>query len=99
MNAYVTTNGCPENRMDCARIEVLLKRTGWTISNNVIDADLIIFNTCGLTEKTETETLDIIKFMRHKKKKDSRLIVTGCLIHINKDLLDKHTPEWNFRDM
>lgn len=83
MKACVTTNGCPENRVDCAKIEVFLVNNGWTLTTNIIEADLIIFNSCGLTKATENQSINIIKLLRKKKKREARLILTGCLHHIH----------------
>ena len=84
-NAIVITNGCPENRLDCAEIELLLIQNGWGITKRVDDAELIILNLCGLQNKTEKKSLDLIKQLTKKKKSTSRLLVTGCLPKINSE--------------
>ncbi|WP_136807927.1 radical SAM protein [Desulfosediminicola flagellatus] len=90
MKGYITTNGCPENRIDCAKIEVFLVNNGWTITTNIIEADLIIFNSCGLTKGTEDQSVKIIQLLNRKKRKDTKLILTGCLHHINRDRVEKN---------
>ena len=56
-NAIVITNGCPENRLECAEIEQLLVRNGWTVTTKVYQADLIILNLCGLLNTTEEDSI------------------------------------------
>jgi len=82
-NAIVITNGCPENRVDCAETELFLLKNGWKIIPEADQADLIILNLCGLLNKTEKKSLELIKLANEKKKKNAKLIVTGCLPKIN----------------
>jgi len=88
-NAIVVTNGCPENRIDCAEIEQLLAQNSLKITTAVDEADLIILNLCGLLDSTEKDSLDMIKSAINKKKVNARLLVTGCLPKINNNSI-KH---------
>lgn len=83
-NVSVITNGCPENRNDCARIEQFLVQNDWKISKRIGKSNLIIFNACGLTEIEEENSINIIQKLKRKKKAHSKLIVCGCLPKINK---------------
>jgi tRNA A37 methylthiotransferase MiaB len=46
--ACVLTNGCPENQLDSGRVKTYLEGNGWQIADNVMDADLILFNACAV---------------------------------------------------
>ena len=82
-NAIVITNGCPENRIDCAEIEQCLIHHGWMVTQEVNQADLIILNLCGLLNETEAKSLNLLKQVEKIKRADAKLIVTGCLPKIN----------------
>lgn len=82
-NACVLTNGCPENRIDCARMQELLKRNGWRIANDIGVADLILFNACGLTEYAQEAAINKIRKIKLQKQSFGRLFVWGCLPRIN----------------
>ena len=82
-NAIDITNGCPENRIDCAEIELFLKQNGWEIAPTPDQANVIILNLCGLINETEEKSLDLIKMVNGKKKPNTRVLVTGCLPKIN----------------
>ena len=69
--AFVVCNGCPENRVDVSRAEKYFYENGWTIEKEWNDADLILFNACGRSSKTETHSLNIIKEIERKKVKVS----------------------------
>ncbi|MCP4748769.1 MAG: radical SAM protein [Desulfobacteraceae bacterium] len=79
----VATNGCPENRLDCAEIEQFFIDNGWGLSKQADQADVIILNLCGLLNGTEKKSLNIIRQAIRKKRSDAKILVTGCLPKIN----------------
>lgn len=93
--AHFITNGCPENRIDLARMQELLIENNWLITKKIKDADLILFNTCGLTKQIEETTIRMINQLKRKKKSTADLIVFGCLSKINlnrlREYYDGHT--------
>jgi threonylcarbamoyladenosine tRNA methylthiotransferase CDKAL1 len=83
----VLTNGCPENRIDCSKMQKFAGDNGCTITSEIKEADIIVFNACGLTESTQEHSIDIIKFIETQKKPSAELVVCGCLPRINKSRL------------
>ena len=83
----VITNGCPENRIDCARMQEFLKDNGFTVTAEYRDADIILFNSCGLTQTTQEGSIEIINLVKARKQHSAKLIVYGCLPKINKSRL------------
>ena len=79
----VITNGCPENRIDCARMQEFLRDNGCTVTADLQNADTIVFNTCGLTKSTQEESIEIIRFIQAQKQPSAELVVCGCLPKIN----------------
>jgi len=51
--ACVLTHGCPESRIDSAKVQVFLQKNSYAITRKVKEADLILFRTCGLTKRSE----------------------------------------------
>jgi len=86
-NAYVLCTGCPESRIDSARVQNFLVENGWKITNDVKKADVIVFRACGLTEKTAEDSLQIIRNVKSKKKGSAQFIVWGCLPKIDPEAL------------
>ncbi|OFW62338.1 MAG: hypothetical protein A2Z35_01790 [Actinobacteria bacterium RBG_19FT_COMBO_36_27] len=80
---YVTANGCPESRIDSARMVKLFRKNGWKVTNDFRKADIIFFNACGLTEDDEKNSLSIINYLKTKKNSSTKFIVWGCLPKIN----------------
>lgn len=66
--ACVLTNGCPENQLDSARVMAYLEENGWQIVDNVTDANIILFNACGLTESAELNSIQLFIILRNKQK-------------------------------
>jgi tRNA A37 methylthiotransferase MiaB len=86
-NCYIIANGCPENRLDAARIERFLAVNGWKIVDNINNADLVLFNACGLKDESQTDSSNIIRHIYRSKTDAARVIVSGCLPKINPMLL------------
>jgi threonylcarbamoyladenosine tRNA methylthiotransferase CDKAL1 len=79
----VLCTGCPESRIDSARIQNFLKKNGWKITKNLKKADLILFRACGLTDKMAINSLSIIRKIKAEKRKDAQFFVWGCLSKID----------------
>jgi len=80
--------GCPESHIDSARVQVFLKRNGCIITENLKEADLIFFRTCGFTKLSELEVLEAIRHIKSKMQRDAILIPWGCLPKINPNALN-----------
>jgi MiaB/RimO family radical SAM methylthiotransferase len=87
--AFISSNGCPENLIDSARLKKYLEINGWCIENDPDNADIVFFNACGFTKSAEESSLNIIKVIQSRMKKDSRLLVWGCLPKINPKSLEQ----------
>lgn len=83
--------GCNKNLIDS---EIMLgKLKQYTLTDNSSDADVLIVNTCGFIGPAKQESLEAIFDLHEKRKKNSLLVVTGCLIERYKDELIKDLPE------
>jgi ribosomal protein S12 methylthiotransferase len=80
--------GCPKNTVDSERVLGDLVTSGYDLTPNEEDAEIIIVNTCGFIESAKKESIDAILEMAQKKidGKCQKLIVTGCLA-------ERHTQE------
>ncbi len=80
---FLITNGCPENRIDLARMKELLIGNKWEVVNSVEESDLILFNACALTHNMQESSIKIISEFNNRKRPSTELIVCGCLPKIN----------------
>ena len=80
--------GCPKNTVDSERVLGDLVASGYDLTPDEEDAEIIIVNTCGFIESAKKESVETILEMARKKTdgKCKQLIVTGCLA-------ERHTQE------
>ena len=73
--------GCAKNLVDTEVMLGLLKDDGYTITDNLEEADLIIINTCTFIEKAKEESINtILEAAQYKELGRCKgLIVAGCL--------------------
>jgi MiaB-like tRNA modifying enzyme len=64
-----------------------LAEAGFELASSVAEADVLIYNTCGVKTPTEDRAIEVLKHAA--KMKDKRLIVAGCLPLINPERLKK----------
>ena len=84
--------GCPKNTVDSERVLGDLVTSGFDLTQDEKDADVIIVNTCGFIESAKKESVDtILEMARHKTEGNCKqLIVTGCLAErYGQELLDE----------
>ena len=73
--------GCPKNTVDSERVMGDLVSSGYNLTPEEKNAEIIIVNTCGFIESAKKESIDtILEMARYKKEGNCKqLIVTGCL--------------------
>ena len=84
--------GCPKNTVDSERVLGDLTSSGFKLTQDDKDAEVIIVNTCGFIESAKKESVDtILEMARHKTGGNCKqLIVTGCLAErYGQELLDE----------
>jgi len=76
--------GCPKNVVDSEKMLAEIIKSGFFLSSEVDDADVVIINTCGFIAPARAEAIEAIQNAVACKSKGrvKKVIVTGCL------------PEW-----
>ena len=88
---HLVSLGCNKNLIDS---EIMLGRLqNYEITPDVASADVIIVNTCGFINSAKEESIRAILDMHEARKKDSLLVVTGCLMQRYREELMKELPE------
>lgn len=90
--AHIHTFGCQMNVHDSRRIEEVLVRDGYEMTEDARAADLVVFNTCSIREKADHKLYSAVGTLRPLKadRKDLVVAVAGCLAQQQGDaLLDK----------
>jgi len=90
-NLHLISLGCSKNLVDS---EVMLGvLSDYNISDNLEESDVIIVNTCGFIEEAKKESISTILDAHKRRKKDSLLVVSGCLTQRYKEQLASDMPE------
>lgn len=88
---YLLSLGCNKNLVDS---EIMLGRLSeYEICDEPNKADVIIVNTCGFIESAKKESIEAILNLHEQRKKNSLLVVTGCLMQRYRQELMKELPE------
>lgn len=85
MKVAIDTYGCTRNKADQELIEGQIETAGRLELSSLDEAELVILNSCGVKNKTQSKMINRIKSYRERGK---RLLVSGCLPKINRELLE-----------
>ncbi|NBT53478.1 MAG: tRNA (N6-isopentenyl adenosine(37)-C2)-methylthiotransferase MiaB [Betaproteobacteria bacterium] len=77
---FIKTFGCQMNEYDSDKMaDVLHAAQGYEPTDNVDDADLILFNTCSVREKAQEKVFSDLGRVKHLKRKGVLIGVGGCV--------------------
>jgi tRNA-2-methylthio-N6-dimethylallyladenosine synthase len=77
---FIKTFGCQMNEYDSDKMaDVLQAAQGYEPTNDVEEADLILFNTCSVREKAQEKVFSDLGRVKHLKKKGVLIGVGGCV--------------------
>lgn len=86
--------GCDKNRVDLEHMLGKIIEYGFTVIDDINDAEIIIVNTCSFIAPAVKEAIDnILIAINQKKLKCEKIIVTGCLTERYFDDIKKEFPE------
>lgn len=91
----VISLGCSKNRLDTEGMLYALTKDGFTIIEDLENADLIVVNTCSFIQSAKEESIEMILQAAQMKQQrpGTKLLVTGCLPERYREELAKELPE------
>jgi len=89
----VISLGCDKNLVDSENMMGILKKDSFTFTPNIVDADIVIINTCGFIESAKEESIEKIFEVVSQRKKGQVIIVAGCLAQRYYKELMEEIPE------
>lgn len=95
MKVLLISLGCDKNLVDSEVMLGLLNKAGHQITNDEMEADVVVVNTCAFIKDAKEESINTIIEMGELKKtgKLKKLIVAGCLSQRYKDEIMTELPE------
>lgn len=98
--AYIKIFGCQQNEADAEKICGFLKLLGFDFTNDILVADLILFETCAVRHTAEEKILAHIGNLKNIKKANNNIFIAicGCMVEqVNiKNYINK---KFNFIDL
>ncbi len=90
---FVKTFGCQMNEYDSDKmVDVLGQAQGYEKTDNVEEADLILFNTCSVREKAQEKVFSDLGRVKHLKAKGVKIAVGGCVASQEGDAIVARAP-------
>ena len=98
--AFVHTYGCQGNVSDGERIKGILAALGYGFTDDVEQADLILYNTCAVREHAEDRIYGNVGAIKRLKKSNPNLIIAlcGCMMQQER-VVEKIRKSYPFVDL
>lgn len=95
----ILTMGCQLNENDSERMAGMLNQAGYSKTDNVNEADVIVFNTCCVRENAEEKLLGKLgEVKKYKEVKGTIIAVGGCMMQ-EKNMVDKLNKSYKYIDI
>ena len=76
---FIKSYGCQMNVYDSNRIKNLFEPKGYSETDDLTEADLIVLNTCHIREKAAEKVYSDIGRIKKIKKNKYKLVIAGCV--------------------
>ena len=95
----ILTMGCQLNENDSEKLSGMIEKMGYTNTENIEEADLIVFNTCCVRENAEDKLFGKLGEAKKIKEKRGTIIdIGGCMMQ-EKHIVDKLQKSYPFFDI
>ncbi len=97
---YIKTYGCQMNVHDSELIAGILEKLGYQKTENVKEADILLFNTCAIRENAENRVFGEISRLSYLKRQNPDVIfaVCGCMSQ-EESVVEKILTKYQFIDI
>lgn len=76
--AFIHTYGCQQNVADSEKIKGMLKKSGYDFTEDVNEADFILFNTCAVREHAEDRVFGNVGALKSLKRRHPEIMIALC---------------------
>ncbi|MBN2166284.1 MAG: tRNA (N(6)-L-threonylcarbamoyladenosine(37)-C(2))-methylthiotransferase MtaB [Marinilabiliaceae bacterium] len=91
MKVAFKTLGCRLNQYETDSLAAQFQNNGYVVSESELDADIIVVNTCTVTNQSNHKSRNVISHA-HKVNPDAKLFITGCMTVSHKDQICEKFP-------
>ena len=89
---YIESYGCQMNFSDSEIVASIMSKKGFSTTGNILDADVILLNTCSIRDKAEQRIRNRLVHFKNRKKNEPELVIgiLGCMAErLKEQLLDE----------
>ncbi|MBR5745594.1 MAG: tRNA (N6-isopentenyl adenosine(37)-C2)-methylthiotransferase MiaB, partial [Muribaculaceae bacterium] len=92
---FIETYGCQMNVADSEVVAAVMEMAGYSLAENIEDADAIFLNTCSIRDNAEQKIFSRLQFLASLKRKRRPLHtivgIIGCMAErVKDDLINNH---------
>ena len=96
---FIMTMGCQLNENDSEKIAGMLEKMNYSRTDNMKDADIVIFNTCCVRENAEEKLFGKVgEVKKQKEEKETIIAIGGCMMQ-EKHIVDKIKQSYPYVDI
>ena len=93
---YILTMGCQLNENDSEKISGMIENMGYTLTDEILDADLVVYNTCCVRENAEEKLFGKLgEVKKQKEAKGTIIAIGGCMMQ-EKHIVDKIKKSYKY---
>ncbi|MCC6500777.1 MAG: tRNA (N6-isopentenyl adenosine(37)-C2)-methylthiotransferase MiaB [Anaerolineales bacterium] len=84
MKYHIWTEGCQMNVADSQRVGSSLEHLGYTFTETIEEADVIVLNTCVVRQSAEDKAMGRVTSLRPLKQQNPNLVINlmGCMVGV-----------------
>ena len=99
LNYYILTMGCQLNENDSEKLCGIMESMGYGKTDNLEEADLVVFNTCCVRENAEDKLFGKLgEVKRIKEKRGTIIAICGCMMQ-EKHIVEKLEQSYPYFDI
>ena len=96
---YILTMGCSLNENDSEKLSGIVTKMGYTKTENIEEANLILFNTCCIRENAEERLFGKLgEAKKYKEKNNAIIAIGGCMMQ-EKHIVEKLHKSYPYVDI
>ena len=96
---YIMTMGCQLNENDSEKISGMLEKMNYIKTENMKEADLVLFNTCCVRENAEEKLFGKVgEVKKQKEEKETIIAIGGCMMQ-EEHILNKLKQSYPYVDI
>ena len=95
---YIETVGCQMNVLDSEMVVASLRKRGYSLTDQLEEADTILLNTCSVREQAENKIYSLLGTLREFKNEHPEKIlgILGCMAQKDQSLVFQRAPFVDF---